>query len=394
VAYAAVPAASEASTPLQQFDPTTLAAFYEWSHEHSKKYTTGEAYAQAYDNFAGNEAYINEHNAKDSSYTLGHNSFSDMAYDEFAEVMGLGERVVAIESAELNIGLLRGGTPASGEKVHFFCDAECASDLPDEVDWVTKGAVTSVKNQESCGSCWTFSAAGALEGAYAIAGHRLTDFSEQNIVDCDTTGQDSGCNGGLMDSAFEWIQDNGGLCTEDAYPYDAVQGQCVSADCQTVRGSAVTKVTDVQPYSAPSLRAAVAKQPVAVAIEADQRDFQLYSSGVMSGSCGQMLDHGVLLVGYGTDEDSGDAFWKVKNSWGDTWGEAGYIRLLAQAAKKGDTKLGESMDGNDGDATVANFPLEFSEEFFPGRNGGECGILKSPSFPTVAAAKKRKGESE
>ena len=197
----------------------------------------------------------------------------------------------------------------------------------DEVDWTTKNAVTPVKNQQRCGSCWAFSTTGSVEGAYAIASGTLTSLSEQDLVSCDHNG-DQGCNGGLMDNAFKWIESNG-LCTEDDYPYTSGSG--ITGTCKTTCKPAVTITgfTDVPQQDETALQSALAQQPVSVAIEADKSAFQLYKSGVLdSASCGTKLDHGVLAVGYGTDSASGQDYWKVKNSWGATWGESGYIRMV------------------------------------------------------------------
>jgi len=201
----------------------------------------------------------------------------------------------------------------AGNKV-FECEGKCAEDTPAAIDWTTQGAVTEVKDQGQCGSCWSFSTTGSLEGAFFLAGNDLTEFSEQMLVDCDNNG-DMGCNGGLMDNAFQWIESNGGICTEQDYPYQAVGGTCASSDCTVVAGSAPTTYTDVKEHSLSSMEAAVANAPVSIAIQADQPAFQLYTSGVMDGNCGHQLDHGVLAVGYGTDADSGEDFWKIKNSW-------------------------------------------------------------------------------
>jgi len=210
------------------------------------------------------------------------------------------------------------------------------------VDWVTAGAVTGVKDQGSCGSCWSFSTTGCMEGAYYIKKKSLVSFSEQQLVSCDTT--DSGCNGGLMDYAFEWIQSNGGICKESDYPY--VSGTGLNPSCKTscsiVSGTKPTGWTDVRATES-ALLSAIAQQPVSVAIEADQIAFQLYKSGVFDSSCGTNLDHGVLAVGYGTD--SGANYWKVKNSWG----EDGYIRLSRDVSQ----------------------------------TGGQCGILKSASYVSL-----------
>jgi C1A family cysteine protease len=228
-------------------------------------------------------------------------------------------------------------------------------DYSASVNWVDAGGVTPVKNQGQCGSCWSFSTTGALEGAYFNKYGSLVSFSEQQLVDCDkfrNGGSDNGCNGGLMDHAFSWISKNSGLCTEDDYPYVSgttkARGDC-SSSCSNVKGSAVSKFVDVPASSDQQMMLALTQQPVAVAIQADERAFQLYSSGVLTGSCGTGLDHGVLAVGYGSDSN-GD-YYVVKNSWGETWGESGYIRL------------GRGSEYNNGD--------------------GQCGILLQASYPVL-----------
>merc|ERR1712080_44130 len=205
-----------------------------------------------------------------------------------------------------------------------------------------------VKNQGQCGSCWSFSTTGALEGAWEIATGKLVSLSEQQFVDCDT--KDSGCQGGLMDYAFAYAEKNA-ICTESSYKYTATDGTCKASTCTTgIPKGGVTGFKDVAADDEQALMDAVAQQPVSIAIEADKSVFQLYASGVLTGRCGSSLDHGVLAVGYGTE--SGQAYWKVKNSWGSSWGDEGYVKI------------------------------------FRGKSGaGECGILAGPpSYPVVSAA--------
>jgi len=194
------------------------------------------------------------------------------------------------------------------------------------LNWITKGAVTPVKDQGQCGSCWAFSATGAIEGAVFVGGGSLTSVAEQQLVDCAGTEGNQGCNGGLMDYAFQYVIKNKGIGSEASYKYTARDGSCKKVPSV----STISSFTDVASGDEKALQAALMTQPIAIAIEADQSCFQFYHSGVLDdASCGTNLDHGVLLVGLDTETTgSKKDYWLVKNSWGASWGDKGYIKFV------------------------------------------------------------------
>jgi len=270
------------------FGSSLVRSFDAWKFTMGKTYGTAEAERAALAAYESNDRIIHTHNAKNLSYTLGHNEFSDLTWEQFHSMY----------ISELFLNKPR----KNAVQVHL---TGIGQPLDDAVDWVAKGAVTPVKNQGHCGSCWAFSTTGSVEGAFQIAGNSLTSLSEQDLVSCDKM-KDHGCQGGLMDNAFEYIQQNG-ITSEAEYPYSSGGGSAPSctkhAPVVTISGH-----QDVTPGDEDALKSAVSKQPVSVAIEADKSAFQLYSGGVLdNAACGKKLDHGVLAVGYGTD---GKDYWK------------------------------------------------------------------------------------
>ncbi|XP_069685412.1 cathepsin L-like peptidase [Periplaneta americana] len=269
--------------------------------------------------FLSNVEKIKKHNEEHArglhNYTLGINRFADMLLEEVTREMN---------------GLLRmqPDHPQHSRNVATFIPPANVQ-LPDSIDWREKGAVTPVKDQGHCGSCWAFSAIGTLEGQHFRKTGKLISLSEQDLVDCCGLYGTEGCKGGHATLAFDCIKGYNGIDTEDSYPYEAKDGTC-RFNPNNVAATDVGYVT-IKPRSESHLQAAVATVgPVAVSIFSDLHDFSLYKGGVFynPGCVGDRPSHhAVTVIGYGTDKSSGEDYWLVKNSWGEEWGEGGYIRI-------------------------------------------------------------------
>lgn len=345
---------SQVKTFLNETDIWThFSLFQSW---YDKRYSTFVEMEQRFNIFKENLNKIVNHNInKKSTFKMAINEFADLTADEFKrKYINGGFKNYKSTSSTSSTGSQQQSTKKSTKQTTKQSSQNFTSCsiftgtkrlIPFHFDWRDNNAVTPVKDQGQCGSCWSFSTTGALEGAWAIKTGHLVSFSEQQLVECSSSYGNQGCSGGLMDNGFKYAIDNG-MCTEETYPYTHTDtNKCHS--CQVV--ARFSGCADVEANNQLVLREAVATGPVSIAIEADTEYFQFYSSGVLTETkCGTNLDHGVLIVGYGTE--NGIKYWLVKNSWGETWGDEGYI------------KIARSESTND---------------------PGVCGIAMSASFPIV-----------
>lgn len=281
-------------------DKTYLKSFMIHKRKYNKLHANREDLEYRFSVYVENMKFIEDHNTQRKSFSLAENQFADLTFEEFRQkylAAPIPNSVTSYHSRMIRDG---------------------------EVDWVKEGKVSRVKNQKACGSCWAFSTTGSLESAYAIYYNKNIEFSEQELVDCAGEYGNNGCNGGMMSYAFDYIHNNK-LATEEEYPYTAQEGTCKDHRKDTERYG-INSYDVINPVDVTGLVDAVHTQPVSVAIEV-RKDFMHYSTGIYSSdeSCGESLNHGVMVVGYKNADD--EKYFKVKNSWGDLWGEKGYIRM-------------------------------------------------------------------
>jgi len=278
--------------------------------------------------FKSNLVIVDRHNKQNLGFTLAMNKFADLTLQEFVRIYLVTVVNTTARPPSKNLHIPKSRT--NGD---------------DDIDWRMKGAVTGIKNEGQCGSCWAFSTVTSIEGQWAIVKGELNSLSPQQLIDCSSAYGNYGCSGGLIDTSYQYIIDNKGVDTEDSYPYEAVTSNC-RANNDTI-GAKISSYKDIQSGSEDDLRDAVLNiGPISGAIDASHSSFQLYSSGVYyEKTCSStQLDHGVNIVGLGTSTN-GQKYYIVKNMWGTDWGMSGYVFMA------------RNKNNNCGIATMNSYPI-------------------------------------
>jgi C1A family cysteine protease len=278
------------------------AAFMAYISDFGKNYSSMYEFNLRFEQFIRNYSHIITHNSEDHQFTLGLNQFSDWTQEEYKSMLTY--------------------EPLADSEIVYENTAIDMNAVSNSVNWVTAGAVNPVKNQGGCGSCWTFSTMAIMESTHKIKSGKLLSFSEQQLVDCVTTSH--GCSGGNVGGALNYLMTNAAM-SEASYPYTAKDGTCKYSSTNNT-GVKSTSWTHITARDTNAMKTALAKSPFSIAIEADQRVFQSYKSGIFNATdCGTTLDHATAVVGWGTS--NGVEYWLMRNSWGASWGESGYMRI-------------------------------------------------------------------
>ena len=299
--------------------PQQSSQFQAWQEKYGKVYPSDQlAYRMKV--WAENQAFVIAHNARYEAgletFDLELNMFGDLTLEEFtAKHLITFPRKASSDKAIGQTQVCNGSVPSVGS-------------LPDYLNWTQKGAVTSVKNQGSCGSCWAFSSVGSIESTNFIKHNQLMSLSSQQMVDCTKGYGNSGCDGGDMNLTFFYVKDHG-ITTDKEYPYKAMDNKC--AYHEEKQAASISDCVEVPVNSEDAMLRSINVGPVSVAVQGNQLTFQFYKSGVFTGKCGYELNHAILAVGYGSmnDKKSGELkkYYNVKNSWGAGWGMDGYILM-------------------------------------------------------------------
>ncbi|KAK9046460.1 hypothetical protein V6N11_052347 [Hibiscus sabdariffa] len=289
----------------------------QWMVDYGRKYESESEKEMRYNIFKENLEYIeNFNNVGNRTFKLGLNEFADMSQDEFMATH------TGYNKIPDNLVLISETTSYAYEKDSDILQVP----LDVNFDWRDRGAVTPAKQQGKCNCCWAFAAVAAVESMTQIQTGKLISMSEKQLLDCSTNGGNQGCNGGLMVNAYQYIFQNGGITSEESYPYVDIQQACDTGK-QTQKVASVSGYKVVPANNENALANAVADQPVSIGIDGSGQAFRFYQGdGVFTGDCGSDLNHAVTIVGYGKD-DKGLEYWIVKNSWGETWGDKGFMKI-------------------------------------------------------------------